>query len=1164
MKITKNDSNRFTVVAYINNRLIRRVFQFSELNNEFENIRNIFDLAVNSKSLYFGDHSELLESRILLIKADDSNRYATDEDKKLAIQDIKSNIFEIITSNLSASVEECEKMDAMEFNNFDQYTTFYLDPYQCSLDDEKLMAKNQQYTMYFNETEKILISFFREKSKFGLPGFYTKDLVEQILGENNDEISQKKAFMGWIEGMVKLNNNWEEFQDYYSINGPQSIDQNTSQDSNTVYEAPDYKPYLEDLSSIEKSVESLTNIDLILIDFDLEDLVKIDVSNINELKVAIDTVTTLLGNGDKNKGVELYKNTFQTLNDNINKKPIIDLAKNSDQSRSVFRPVNNLITIAKLLSEVDISVSDELKAEYALALCMFQDYRPKLLTFPIFLRLNAARKALLPLTTNTISHAILDTSFMLGARSLHNKEKLESYLTVIDNLVQISSTKPELYSELSKLLLDRKTPRTKEMLENYRYHELEYISLLESFLFDFETSPGHKHILRFLTTKDAVLLPSNTIEALSYNPIISADLKPHTTVGEVAFAGSLITSNNPLRKDSISSILPSEFKTKKIAEINKRYNTLSQSQLSEDAIYTVIRELFQNAKDASYGVDHVVDISLDQDLVSGIENIDLGLEKDKEYLHTRFSDNATGVPDFIMNYFNPLKSTKNSADTAGGFGCGAITINSICDVYEINHKEEGKDAQRIRIKVIKDINGKVIDTEVLSLETSDRKTVGYSIDMYEEVKEGEVPEIKSMIAGSTLAEISELELINNLNQDGSCKINLSIQGQSMELNPSIKVLLENDEIQLVKGVKPGLWVKNLHIRDYNRSESDDVFKLPEFIQTMLNEKDNVSVNFKTKKEVVRSRNGFSESGENSAKLSIYKNYIQSLASRIFDGDTVDIPGIDNELGRGYIKYSNSKIQTIATKLQNGEIDDASIFDDFSNRDWVTLIMNTKFENDGQSNSLVEYFRTLEKLKNIESSKSNLAKTNNSSIIEEALKTMTTEEQLLFAKLQNSGASKTYPTLDTQYFLGHRLNREQRKNSETLLNNAEADALMTTPNMRRNKKMFESIFKELTDSLPNDYYQKVDFQLQWVSRTAGPDYAGSLDGNTGLYVCKYNITNIQDLDLNSNTDSNYKSMYEAIIHELSHHTDYLTRMGGGHDEIFSKFIELNYARLLSKI
>ena len=514
------------------------------------------------------------------------------------------------------------------------------------------------------------------------------------------------------------------------------------------------------------------------------------------------------------------------------------------------------------------------------------------------------------------------------------------------------------------------------------------------------------------------------------------------------------------------------------------------------------------------------------------------------------SDDATGVPDFLWNYFNPSKSSKTDSEGAGGFGCGAISINAVADVYRIVHKEKNQDAVSITVKVIRN-NGVITGTEVLNYSTVDRKEIGFTIDIIREIDEKQIPEINAMVTSASLESIIEIELLKNP------KLSVINQGQISTPNPKIEIIDSNPEMEFIRGYNADekkLWVKNLHI-------TDDM-KLPPFIYDLMNKSEQLSFNYNQKIDPVRTRNGLTETGENEAKVLLYKNYMRSLAKRIFNGDKIYIPGIDNNLSQAFNLYRSSRIEILADNLQSGAIKDAKLFDNLQPNEWISLLLNTKFENNGIKSSLIEYFQTLEIIRKQAELEKNLSETEYQRIIDEAIAKMTPEELEKYEELQKSKlANQTYGSLKATSSINLGMSKEKIEMAEKLIPNSKLQDYIKTESEKRNIKLFTKLFEALTKNMRDFDNQPIEVQLQWVTRQAGTDYAGSKDYESGLFVCKYNIANIKDLDLNSTSDQAFNAMYEVIIHELAHHLDVLARFNSQHDEIFKEMMRVNFARLL---
>ena len=1041
--------------------------------------------------------------------------------------------------------------NAIEYNQErEEFNNIIFDSLNCILTSQGL--RRGQNSIDLDEEAKELLKYFYEAAKDPIFVFCDLDYSKYALKE--DAIVDK--FKKILEFNLKINDKWGK------VNNPEIFTIKDIPESKKVEADPKkFRKILEDLSSIETDLSEFTGPNYQSIDDKLSKIARKGVDGIPNLKLDIDLIKSSLEGFYPENPASSYNTELNNLNENIYRKSYQGLAKIGSEERKFDNAIENVRLIAEIIRNLDQSISPEVKGKYVMALMMYQGDDIDKYSFDKFSRINKTLESLIPLTTNPIHISLLETSTLLGAKTFKDELKLEQYITILENLARFGSDKPELYRELSKTIFDRTTESTAK--ESVTVGHSKELSMFERMLYGLEPRARHIHYLRFLSTQGAQLLEQNIIENFDQNPIMDIELKPNTTIGDVAYAG-VLNQGKPWTKAMFKDLADSDYMKRAVDKINIKHTTLAQSQAAISELVTVVQELLQNSKDISYSTDHKVVIKLIQDLFtykSGDTSPTEGLKSDKVYRRTRFEDNGTGVPDLLMNYFNPDRTTKKDADTAGGFGCGAITINGACDIYEINSKEKDQDAQRIVVEVIRE-NNKVIGTKVLSISTTDRQDIGFSIDMYKEVKEGDIPEIDSLIINSALTELSRLEIANNDN------LSIVMQGEELISDKNIESVYKNDEIQIVKNIGLGYYVKGLKISEYNSNKDRSANALPAFINTLLTVNDEVTINFlnpagsQNEIEVVRTRNGFTAKGENQAMITLYKNYMQCLAKRIFEGDPIDIPGLDNNMAYAYSLYSDRK-KDLALDLYNGNVTDSKQFLGFNNDDWIGLLFNTPFENkDGNTNTIVQYFETLEIIKAEAKNKAMSTQKELDKITKDAQDSMSSEQLQRYNDLKKSGLKNTYYSATSDSILNQSTTPSQRRNSETVILDLDIPKMLKTKDQERNIKLFEKIFKLVTDNLPDTSGNKTKFKLIWVSRTIGNDYAGSKNGE--YFECKYNINNIKDLNLNSMSDANMDKIYSVIIHEIAHHIDFLSGRNSDHDAIFSEMMKLNFARLSATI
>jgi hypothetical protein len=989
--------------------------------------------------------------------------------------------------------------------NNGQMMTFEID--ESELDADKIIdfLSNQKYQslVITNEDMKILKSQITQKS--------IKDTIKRILLSNME-----------LENNSISNTNTKEID-------PEKLES-----------------IISDLSSMEKKYFSMVN-DNAKVDNKLLSLIKeTKIDGFHEIESKFTEIFSTISE-DQDKGFDIYLNEikriatetkFNSLNHFVYKDGI-------ENNSFIKDPKETIKNFESIMTNPDITNST-IKKEIALTFML----NPEKITVDNIFKVNSVIKNLLPNINNSLIKSQIE-SYLVGPL-VNDNEKI---FVILDNLINFYNTNPELAEQLTQILFTKdKQNDSTEML----------FSIFEQEVLGKKIDIANQYILRFLSIPNAVLLESNILKDDKIKSKIEVNTKETTSIGEVAFAGLLTDTASKLTSDLLQFESVNKKRDDKIKAINTEHARLATSQSSSDSYYTVMRELFQNSKDASYKSDGITTISLNQELVANQTKGDLNLDSQKEYLHTQFQDDATGVPSFLLNYFNPFKSTKDKGDTesAGAFGCGAITINSIADKYEIISKEKDDElGTRIVVEVIKE-GEQVIGTKVLKLESIETNQTGFKIDIYTEVKDNIIPELKALITSSSLIDVSDLERSSNTN------LQLNINGENQEVNPDIEKVYNSDKLELIKGVKSGYWVKNIFISEINHQQNQFENALPPFISQIIKNQD-LSINFKEKIELVRTRNGFSQTGERNAMSILYKGVLEHLAYQIMNGENISLPGLDENLASAFTKYSNKELSIMAKDISNNKANLEKLTQ-LSEAQWVSIMLYTPFEYEGNNSSLMEYFETMELIKESTRLIDFNDKQKVNKILNNTINNMSEKQREVYHQLQNSPLQDMYKSVNINNYINMGLNQEQKESIETLLTNEDLEAKYNKPNQKSNIQNFEQMFEILTNNLPSIGNPPVKYKLQWVKRNGGTDYAGSL--KDGVILCKYDIKNIDKFNSDPLNDNYTNSIYDAVVHELSHtlesisgrfvnHKDHINVT---HDDVFKEMMKLNFARLLGKI
>jgi hypothetical protein len=725
------------------------------------------------------------------------------------------------------------------------------------------------------------------------------------------------------------------------------------------------------------------------------------------------------------------------------------------------------------------------------------------------------------------------------------KDTLISRVEIItSNINRIKNEKPELFDYVINKLTN-KIGEEQPLIDNFFYAPL-------------SIRDKDKALFRFLSTPNAVLLENNQLKDIEVESKLTVS-PSNFSLGELGFMGRTVVHADQLEPNSINSIQNNPKAQELSGKINKEINRLATSQVSGDKWGTVLRELFQNSKDSANKMEGVSNIKFNQDLYNSDGNSWLG---DGEFLRTEFSDDATGIPEFLFNYFNPMKSTKDIEDaiSAGAFGCGAITINSIADFYEIKTKnKDEKDGFHIKVEVIKSKDGtQVIGTKVIELSRIEELNSGTQIRMYSKNTDKSVmPELQALISQGSLVELSELEVLNNPN------INLSVQGEERKSPEGAKAVYESEKVQFVEGVKPGYWVKNLFVSDLNHDQNQFSKPLPEFLSTML--KDNpVAVNFQKKLELVRTRTGFSEAGEKEAVNILTQEYMKYIATSMYNGSQIKIPNLDADLSAAYRHYTTGHSTQLAQQLFNQEGLSLDQLSSLTNSQWIAILLEAPINVEGQQSSLKEMFSILENV--VRQAKQQ--DVSSQSKIEDAVNDITSKmdpkTKAIYDNLQKSKLTQTYGSLNVNSAINLDLSTAKIEETETILNPEELP-----PESLKARQTFEKVFKQLTDNLTISRFDKAntDHRMVYVTREVGNDHSGQIMREEGkqYMLWKFDYKKIGLLGTKSSLSTNdYAAMFEVIVHEIAHQLEQVgQRKAGTHDEIFDELMRCNFARLLNE-
>jgi hypothetical protein len=760
------------------------------------------------------------------------------------------------------------------------------------------------------------------------------------------------------------------------------------------------------------------------------------------------------------------------------------------------------------------------------------------------------KKSILAMTNNEIYKAQIEALFVSGYVIPPT-----DLFVIIDNLNRINDDNPDAAQEILDLLLAKK---------KYNKRKKEYYSLFESHFTFKDIDPADQYILRFLTTPNATFLGKNKLERVATTPVTEVAVKEGTSIGEIALAGKTFKSPTDYSPDMLNQNVKSSSKDKVVKAIDQEYQSLATLQTTSDTYFTVVREQFQNSKDASYKKPGKTTIQFNQELVSNNQLVDLNLDPSKEYLRTQFQDDATGIPDFLLKYFNPLESSKDSGDStsAGAFGCGAITINSIADKYEIVTRQRGEDlGTRIIVEVIKE-GTKVVGTKVLKLESVQTEFVGFSVDMFSEVTKDYIPEIKALISSSSLIDLSELERASNPN------LIVSINGEVQKPNKLIKKVFQSPNLELVSGVKDGYWVKNLYVTEFNHHQNQFEHPLPPFISSILT-KQNLSVSYQNKIDLIRTRNAFSQTGEKQAFQILAKELLTYMASEMFKGKVVDIPSLDQNLSSAYRNYESQGMQLLAEKLMGEQEIDYKVFDNLSNNQWISLMMYMKCDSGGagKQSCLMDQFEAMEILRRASANYDLSNAEGRESKLQEIMTNLPKEVRERIEALEQSELTKTYGSLNLDNYFDLNMTSQERESQETILSQDDLNTNFNLPYQRRQRLLFEQMFAQLTQGLPQLEGKNLKFEIQWVQRTGGTDYEGKIVGDR--VICKYNINNITNNLENLTNQELIDRTYNVLVHELAHTLEkiagkYNSGRDTSHNDFFKEMMRLNFARLLNKV
>ncbi len=1138
-KVSINDSGEVLVDNNNGN------FFFSD-QNIYQQLMNNFDLNNAQQPVIATDINDELYQFFNSIDQDDPNTdiladisYAPDYDSS------------------SRSVEDSDNFQYIYYDNYRDKTFRFTLPnhyWNIDINDDSdkfeigLSSYNSGnlnvgfFTITSDELDPQLLKQFLINKDFNsliIPSDEFEELTTQ-----RTKAQQKQTFLRILKTNIELSQNPSRF----SSKEKEKIDSPTTPNLQTIEHDPKaLEESISNLAYMETLYNQLTQSPQRSDDLLLSVLKSESVEGFQKIKDQLDKAFEMIGSifdGNTSQGLDTYVSEQTRIFNNIKTYSLAHFANGKTLEKNSIIVKNIKQAIAKIdmvLDDDNLNNNDKGKQIMMILL------NPERITKN---NISQATDLYLPITNNKLYTAQIQ-AYLTGPQLGED----DSMLVVLDNLKKINKTNPDLAKQLSDILF-RRDQQDDNSDKQY--------SIFEQSILGMKIDAANQYILRFLSIPDAVLLERNILKDQQLPTNTSVELKKDTSIGEVAFAG--ITTNNAsdLQPDTLKFQGINQKRQDRISAINVEHSRLATSQSTSDNYYTVMRELFQNSKDASYKKEGKTTISLNQELVTNQTKSDLDLDPQSEYLHTQFHDNATGVPSFLLNYFNPFKSTKDKGDlqSAGAFGCGAITINSIADKYEIVTREEGQElGTRVVVEVIKE-GDQVVGTKVLKLESVENAEVGFKIDMYSKVQGSMIPELKALITSSSLIDVSDLERASNPN------LELKINSETQEPNPNLKKVYQSDTVELIQGAKSGFWVKNIYISELNHTQNQFEQPLPSFVSKILKSED-LSVNFKDKLELVRTRNGFSQTGEREAMIKLYSSVLQYSSSKLFNGDNITIPGLDENLAKAYTKYFNPELETLAINLQQGKEVDLAYLNTLSQSQWVSVMLYTPFENEGTTSSLMQYFETLDILRQQTLNEQMNDPSHRGEKINEALKTLSPEQRKRYDKLQSSPLQAMYSAINTSNFFDLNLSSKERAESETILTDEMIEAKYNSPSQIRNRQSFEEMFEILTENLPTPGNPPVKFKLQWVERNGGTDYSGSLIN--GVILCKYNINKIDNFLSKPLKDNYNDSIYNVIVHEIAHSLEelagrFVTHYNNPavtHDLVFKEMMRLNFARLLAK-
>jgi hypothetical protein len=329
-------------------------------------------------------------------------------------------------------------------------------------------------------------------------------------------------------------------------------------------------------------------------------------------------------------------------------------------------------------------------------------------------------------------------------------------------------------------------------------------------------------------------------------------------------------------------------------------------------------------------------------------------------------------------------------------------------------------------------------------------------------------------------------------------------------------------------------------------------------------KDNpVAINFQNKLDLVRTRTGFSQSGEQEALNILSSEYLKYIATEMFNGSLVNIPGLDNNLSQAYQSYISEYNTQIAENLfTNGNLTIDKI-GELSNSQWICMLLNALVEVDGESSNLREMFKVLEQVAQEVGSKDLKKNDDVEKEIENTVAKLDSKTRSIYEKLQTSKLVNNYGSLNILSAVNLGLSQEQLEAHETILNEEDL-----TPESLKARQLFESIFKTLTTGLPiNRLSENVDHRMVYVTRTGGTDYSGVLkydENNKPYMLWKFDFKSLGIASLkNTMSPNEINSFCDTVVHEIAHQLEMVgARKPGTHDEIFNELMKANYAKLLN--